>query len=182
MQMGDETLGVSAFMTIAPPSPDRASLFSLCFPDETTDYGVVIELAYMIDGVVPHDEHRDEMDMLGISQFLDVVQCLLFSPLEFFGVSVIKIAEEDQTVPTPKLPAFIIPTIDMYEGTIGLVEQASNSMDSPLSFDILLGFVTRSDYVSDDSVMDLSIYEYSSVFCDDILLLALYSPTSQVLI
>ena len=182
MQMGDETLGVSAFMTIVPPSPDRANLFSLCFPDETTDYGVVIKLAYMIDGVVSHDENRDEMDMLGISQFLDVVQCQPFSPLELFGVSVIKIAEEDQTVPTPKLPAFIIPTIDMYEGTIGLVEQASNSMDSPLSFDILSGFVTRSDYVSDDSVMDLSIYEYSSVFCDNILLLALYSPTSQVLI
>ncbi|KAL6328477.1 hypothetical protein AAG906_038352 [Vitis piasezkii] len=180
MQMGDETLGVLAFMTIAPPSPNRASLFSLCFPDETTDYRVVIELAYMIDGVVPHDEHRDEMDMLGISQFLDVVQCQPFSPLKLFGVSVIKIAEEDQTIPTPKLPAFIIPTIDMYEGTIGLVERASNSMDSPLSFDILSGFVTRSDYVSDDSVMDLSIYEYSSVFCDDILLLALYSPTSQV--
>ena len=63
MQMGAETLGVLAFVTITPPSLDRANLFSLCFRDETTDYGVVIELAGMIDGVVPHDE----MDMLGIS-------------------------------------------------------------------------------------------------------------------
>ncbi|RVW12713.1 hypothetical protein CK203_111455 [Vitis vinifera] len=50
-------------MMITPPSLDRASLFSLCFPDETTDYRVVIEPADMIDGVVPHDEYHDEMDL-----------------------------------------------------------------------------------------------------------------------
>ena len=37
------------------------------------------------------------------------------------------------------------------------------------------------DYVSDDSVMDLSVYEYSLVSCDDVSLLAPYSPTSQIL-
>ena len=71
--MGDETLDVSASMMITPPSLDRASLFSLCFPYKTIDYGVVIEPADMIDGVVSHDEYRDEMDMLSISQFLDAV-------------------------------------------------------------------------------------------------------------
>ena len=95
MQMGDETPNMSTSVMIAPPSPDGANLFSLCFPDETTDYRVVIKLAYMIDGVVPHDENRDEMDMLGISQFLDVVQCQPFSPLELFGVYIIEIAEGD---------------------------------------------------------------------------------------
>ncbi|RVW58302.1 hypothetical protein CK203_114605 [Vitis vinifera] len=39
MQMGAETLGVLAFVTITPPSLDRANLFSLCFSYETTDYG-----------------------------------------------------------------------------------------------------------------------------------------------
>ena len=84
MQMGDETLGVLASVTIVLPSSDRANLFSLCFPNETTDYGVVIEPTDMIDGVVPRDEYRDEMDMLSISQFLDVVQREPFSPLELF--------------------------------------------------------------------------------------------------
>ncbi|RVW26121.1 hypothetical protein CK203_059263 [Vitis vinifera] len=153
MQMGVETPDMSAPMMIAPPSLDRANLFSLCFPDETTDYGVVIEPADMTDGVVPHDEYRDEMDMLGISQFL-----MQFS-----------------------LPTFVVSTIDMYEGTICPVEGASNFVDPPFSFYILSRFVTRSDYVSDDSIMDLSIYEYSSVSCDDVSLLALYSPTSQIL-
>ncbi|RVW61033.1 hypothetical protein CK203_045826 [Vitis vinifera] len=117
-------------MTIATPSPDRASLFSLCFLDETTDYGI---------------------------------------------------AEGDQIVPALEIPAFVIPTIDMYEGTVGLVKGASDSMDPPLSFDFLSGFATHSAYVFDDSVMDLSIYEYSFVSCDDVLLLAPYSPTSQIL-
>ena len=64
--MDHETPNASAFMMIAPPSPDRGNLFFLCFSDETTDYGVDIEPTDMIDGAVPHDEYRDEMDMLGI--------------------------------------------------------------------------------------------------------------------
>ena len=180
MQMGDDTPSVSNSVMIAPPSPDRASLFSLCFPDETTNYGVVIELADMIDGVVPHDEYHDEMDMLGISQFLDAVQRELFSSLDLFRVSVIEIVEENQTAPTPELPAFVIPNIDIYEGIIGPVEEASDSMDPSLSFDILSGFVTCSDYVSNDSVMDLNFYEYSFVSCNDVLSLGPYSSTSQI--
>ncbi|RVW40338.1 Retrovirus-related Pol polyprotein from transposon 17.6 [Vitis vinifera] len=180
MQLGDETPDMSASAMILPPSPDRASLFSLCFPDEITDYGVIIEPEDMTDGVVPRDEYHDEMDMLGISQFLDTVQREPFSPLELFGVSVIEIAEEDQTVPAPELSAFVIPTVDMYEGTVGPIEGASDSVDPPLSFDILSGFVTRFDCVSDDSVMDLSIYEYSSVSCDDVSLFAPYPLTSQI--
>ena len=60
MPMGDDTFGVSASVMIAPPSPDRDNLFSLCFPNRTIDFGVVIELADMIDGVVHHDENHDD--------------------------------------------------------------------------------------------------------------------------
>ena len=132
--MSDETHGALAFVTIAPPSPDRANLFSFCFPYETTDYKAIIEPIDMIDVVVPHDEYHDEMDMLGISQFLDAVQCKPFLPWEHFGVSVIKIAKEDQTVPALELLAFVVPTIDMYEGTVSLIEGASNFMDPPFHF------------------------------------------------
>ena len=178
MQMGDETPGVSASVTITPPSLDRANLFSFCFPYETTDYKAIIEPIDMIDVVVPHDEYHDEMDMLGISQFLDAVQCKPFLPWEHFGVSVIKIADEDRTVPAHKLPTFVVPTIDMYEGTVGPIEEVSDFVDPSLSFDILSGFVTCSDYVYDDSVMNFSIYKYLSVSCDDVLLLAPYSSIS----
>ncbi|RVW72389.1 hypothetical protein CK203_056262 [Vitis vinifera] len=98
----------------------------------------------------------------------------------FLGVSVIEIAEEDPTILAHELPAFVVPTIDMYEGNVGPIEGACNSVDPPLSFDILLGFVTHFDYVSNDSIMDLSIYEYLSVSCDDVLLLSPYSSISQI--
>ena len=100
--------------------------------------------------------------------------------MELFGVSVIEIAEEDPTILAHELPAFVVPTIDMYEGNVGPIEGARNSVDPPLSFDILLGFVTHFDYVSNDSIMDLSIYEYLSVSCDDVLLLSPYSSISQI--
>ena len=69
----------------------------------------------------------------------------------------------------------------MYEDNINLVEGVLDSVDPSLSFDILLGFVTRSNYVSDDSIVDLSIYKYSFVSCDDVSLLSHYSLTSQIL-
>ena len=53
---------------IAPSSPDRDSFLSLCFPDETIDYGVDVEPTGVIDRVVPCDEYRDEMDMMSMSQ------------------------------------------------------------------------------------------------------------------
>ncbi|KAL6310559.1 hypothetical protein AAG906_015297 [Vitis piasezkii] len=82
MQLGDETPDMSASAMILPSSPDRASLFSLCFPDETTDYGVIIEPEDTTDGVVPRDEYHDEMDMLGIDRFLDLIR---FNVLTAFG-------------------------------------------------------------------------------------------------
>ena len=78
---------------IAPSSPDRASFLSLCFPDETIDYRVNIELIGVIDGVVPHDEYRDEMDM-SMSQIGEMVQPEPTSSFDLFGVSAIEIAEE----------------------------------------------------------------------------------------
>ena len=52
-------------------------------------------------------------------------------------------------------------------------------MDSPLLFDVLLGFVSRHDYVSDFSSMDLSIFEYLPVSYD-IDLSTPFSPTAQI--
>ena len=52
-------------------------------------------------------------------------------------------------------------------------------MDPHISFDVLLGFVSHSDDVHDDSFMDLNIFEYLPVFCD-ITLSTLSSPTSQI--
>ena len=62
------------------------------------------------------------------------------------------------------------PTVDviMDDVIIDIVGE-SDSMCPPLSFDILSGFVSRSNDVLAFSSMDLSIFEYSPIsFIDDI--------------
>ena len=78
---------------IAPSSPDRTGFLSLYFSDETIDYRVNIEPIGVIDGVVPHDEYRDEMDM-SMSQIGEMVQPEPTSSFDLFRVSDIEIAEE----------------------------------------------------------------------------------------
>ena len=66
----------------------------------------------------------------------------------------------------------------MFEGIVSPVEGASDLVDPPLSFDVLSGFVSRSDDVSVASFMDLSIFEYSPASCDNTSISAPYSSTS----
>nr|CAN73091.1 hypothetical protein VITISV_041303 [Vitis vinifera] len=64
LQLSDGAPDTSVSMVITSTSPDRASMLSLCFLEEIIDDGVVVDPIEMIDGVVPHDEYRDEMDMM----------------------------------------------------------------------------------------------------------------------
>ena len=73
LQLSNGVSGTSISMVITPPSSDRASLLSLCFLEEVTDDGVVVDPTKMIDGVVPHDEYRDEMDMMTVIQITNIV-------------------------------------------------------------------------------------------------------------
>ena len=74
LQLSDGAPGTFVSMAITHPFPNQASLLSLCFPKEATDDGVVVDPTEMIDGVVPHDEYRDEMDMMTVSQTTSIVQ------------------------------------------------------------------------------------------------------------
>ena len=81
LQLSDGVPGTSISMSITPTSPNQTSLLSLCFPDEVIDDGVVVDPIEMIDGVVPHDEYRDEMDMMiNFSMFHHLI-CLGCLPL-----------------------------------------------------------------------------------------------------
>ncbi|KAL6316583.1 hypothetical protein AAG906_018838 [Vitis piasezkii] len=90
LQLSDGVPSTSVSMEITPPSPDRASLLSLCFLEEVTDDGVVVDPTEMIDGVVPYDECQDEMDMMTVSQITSIVKLHPVSPFDMFGVSTIK--------------------------------------------------------------------------------------------
>ena len=48
--------------------------YFFCFSEETTDCGVVIEPIEMTNEFVPHDEYRDEMNMMSMSQIAEMVQ------------------------------------------------------------------------------------------------------------
>ena len=61
LQLSDGAPGPSTSAVIAPPSPDRASLMTLCFPDEIDDHGTFAEISDIVDRVVPCDEYIDEM-------------------------------------------------------------------------------------------------------------------------
>ena len=66
LQLSNGVHGASISMA-TPTSPDRANMLSLCFPEEITDDGVIVDPIEMIDGVVPHNKYRDEIDMMTVS-------------------------------------------------------------------------------------------------------------------
>ena len=103
LQLGEGIPNALVTMMIAFPSLDRASLLYLCFLDEINDDGVVIELVEVIDEVVSHEKYHDEMEMMGISQIIDVVQLKIVSSFNLFGVFAIDVSKVIQIVPTPKL-------------------------------------------------------------------------------
>ena len=72
-----------------------------------------------------------------------------------FEASTTEVVEEIQTIPSPELWE---DDGSLFEGTIGRVEGTSDLVDPPISFDVLSGFVSRSDGVSIASFMDLSVF------------------------
>ena len=149
----------------------------LCFPDEIDEHGTFAEIGDIVDGIVPRDEYIDEMLALRLSQIKETVQPRLASSFDLFGVSTIELAEEGLTAPTPESTEDVIVFDDLFDSHVGIIEGASDFVDPPFSFDVLSGFVSRSDIVFDVSSMDLSTFEYLPVSCD-IDLSAPSSPTS----
>ena len=134
----------------------------------------------MNDGVVPHDEYRDEMDMMSMSQITEMVQLEPTSPFDLFGVFAIKVAEEIQTVLALELMEDITVGDDLFEGTFSSIKGAPNFVDPRLSFDILSGFISHFDDVYDSTSMDLSIFKYFPVSCVSTYIFVPYSPSPQI--
>ena len=101
------------------------------------------------------------------------------SALSYFCVLTLR--DDEDASPTPDDDAITDDVIiDIASPDIlGHVVGESNSVGLPLSFDILLGFVSHLDDVLAFSSMDLSIFDYFPVFfIDDIDACAPHSPTS----
>ena len=165
-----ETIEAPGSMIVAPPSPSRASVFSMCFLEE---------VLYDADGVTLSDIYIDEMDIIDADCILYATSHKPHSAFDMLGISAIDF--EDVTLydayadamdmisigcildaaPPGPLSIFYMFGISMLEindddgllatdiiHNIVYVEGAFDSMDPLLSFDTMSGFVTRFDDIS----------------------------------
>ena len=71
MRFSSENIEAPGAMIVTPPSPGGASVFSMCFPEEVSDYDLPMDLGDDINGVTLPDTYIDEMDMISIGRILD---------------------------------------------------------------------------------------------------------------
>ena len=72
--MAHESASVPTSMLVAPPSPDRASMMTLYFPEEIGNHEPSILFMGMSDGVFLPDDYQDEISMMSLSQMTDTTQ------------------------------------------------------------------------------------------------------------
>ena len=136
MCLSFETIEPPEAMIVASPLSDRASVFSMCFPEEIPDYDLPMDLGDGSDGVILPDTYMDEMDMIGTGRILDASPPGPRSAFDVFGISMLEF-DGDGLVAT-----------DITHDTVS-GEGVSDSVDPPLSFDTMFGFVTLFDDISD---------------------------------
>ena len=68
LQLADESASVPTSMLVAPPSPDRASMMTLYFPEEIGSHDPSLLFMGMSDGVFLPDDYQDEITMMSLSQ------------------------------------------------------------------------------------------------------------------
>ncbi|KAL6310787.1 hypothetical protein AAG906_017218 [Vitis piasezkii] len=131
-------------MIVAPPSPDRASVFSMCFPEEVPDYDLPMDLG---DGT-------DEMDMIGIGRIFDAAPRGPHIAFDMFGVSILE-TDEDDSIPDAY-------TDDMdFIGIGRILDVAPREPHS--AFDIFGVFVLDDESVLDVVTSILSLRERPTV-------------------
>ena len=186
MCLSSETIEPPEAMIVTPPSSDRASVFSMCFPEEIHDYDLPMDLGDGLDGVILHDTYMDAMDMISTGRILDAAPCGPHYAFDMFGVSMIDsdvvtlydactdtmdmigtgyILDAAPLGPRSAFDMFRISMLEINDANgivatdiihnIISIEGASDSVDPPLSFDTMFGFVTHFD---DNN--DMSIFEY----------------------
>ncbi|RVW82222.1 hypothetical protein CK203_050770 [Vitis vinifera] len=115
------------------------------------DHGTFAEIGDIVEGAVPRDEYVDEMLAMSLSQTEEIAPSSLHHLIS-------------SGCPSSRSPRR---------------SRERPTLWTHLSFDVLSGFVSRHDYVSDFSSMDLSTFEYLPV-SHVIDLSAPSSPTSQI--
>ena len=84
-----ETTEAHVAMIVTPPSSSRASVFSMCFPEEVLDYDLSMDLEDDNDRVTLSDTYKDKIDMIDIGRILDATLHEPHSTFDMFGISAI---------------------------------------------------------------------------------------------
>ena len=74
---------------VAPLSPDRASVFSVCLPEEVLDYDLPMDLGDRPYDVIFSDTYMDAMDTINTGRILDTTPRWPHYVFDMFGVSMI---------------------------------------------------------------------------------------------
>ena len=182
--MSDGAPSASKVVIPAPSSLDRFSVLTLCFPYEVDGYGVPFDPIDLIDGVVLPDEYHDEMLMMDMDQMVGCVlpkPTLTFQLSELSEVFTIEQIENVSLVLTSEVPVDVTTIEVVLKDIVNLDVVKSGTMDPPLSFDVLSGFVSLFDDVLTLSSMDLRFSQYFFASCDnDIAPCSPSPPTSHV--
>ena len=115
----------------------------------------------MIDGVALPVEYHDEMLMMDMDH---MVRRVLREPTPTFQLSdisevfTIKKIEDPSLVLTPKVSAGVTTIEVVFEDVVSSKVVEFGTMDAPLYFDVLSGFVSHSDDVLTFSSMDLIFF------------------------
>ncbi|RVW35614.1 Retrovirus-related Pol polyprotein from transposon 297 [Vitis vinifera] len=145
-----DMIGIGRIFDAAPHGPHTVFDMFRVFVLETDE-----------DDSIP-DAYTDDMDFIGIGRILDAAPRGPLSAFDISGVSVL----DDESV------------LDVVTSDFASVEGASDSVDPPLSFDTMSGFVTRFDDISDGN-NDMSIFEYLNV-SQHFPLIAPPAPTTHI--
>ena len=135
----------------------------------------------MSDGVFLPDDYQDEIAMMSLSQMIDTTQP--DSAVAFDETPAVEVSDVVQTDSTLEVLCVDVALADafMFKGAVSPTVVVSDSMDSPLSFYVLSGFVSRAGDVLTSSYMDMSLFEYFSVsHVDDVPSFTRCLPTSHV--
>ena len=89
MCLSSKTTNPPEAMIVAPPSPDRASVFSVCFPEEVPDYDLPMDLGDDHDGVILSDTYMDALDMIFTGRILNTASRGPHYAFDMFGLILI---------------------------------------------------------------------------------------------
>ena len=89
MCLSSKTTEPPEAVIVAPPSPDQASVFSVCFPEEVPDYDLLMDLGDNTDEVTLPDTYMDEIDLINTGCILDTSPREPHYAFDMFGVSMI---------------------------------------------------------------------------------------------